>query len=306
MANFSELRQIERGIVRQFSEADGYGFIDVQGGGSLFFHVIELAKIGLARIEPRTWVKFTRGFDGKRRQRVAKFIEIDGAPVGRGTYSVDKGKIILLSSTPSCVRAVVERYIPLKSYGFASWDGRSALFHAQQQGYGTTVSFRPYRSHNGKPVPAEGDTVLLWIVEGKSNIAGKAIKWILEKRADKPVAPSSNALDQSEPIIRTSRKDSETGQKPILSTDACRLPPKSDLISERKISLPSEDEWIDVRVRKLRPDKVSYGDTDRFGKILIPWSVLLKTKIKGVKKDETLQVKCRLGENQLIAFQVRR
>jgi CspA family cold shock protein len=87
---------IEAGSVEIFHKARGFGFITVDGGGRLFFYIVELMKANRNDIEPDTRVMFIRGRARDGRMKVAQFVEIDGVPVTVGNYSLAKGKFVRL------------------------------------------------------------------------------------------------------------------------------------------------------------------------------------------------------------------
>lgn len=66
------------------------------------------------------------------------------------------------------------------------------------------------------------------------------------------------------------------------------------------------EDWIDVNVRKIRKERVTYARTESLGQVEIPWELLQKVHITSLREGEGLQVKVQEGEEHLIATAVRR
>ena len=111
------LALIESGYIRFFNPDRGYGFVELDRGGDLFFYIVELMKAGLETIELGVPVTIRRGFAKDGRPKVIEFIEIDGREVVKAKCTFINGRFVLdrnESSTGEDVRTVIPPTEPRK------------------------------------------------------------------------------------------------------------------------------------------------------------------------------------------------
>jgi cold shock CspA family protein len=296
---------IEEGVVRVFMPNSGYGFIDTDSGGSLFFYIKELLAVGLEDIDQGTRVRFVPGYAKDGRSKVVRFLEIGGLPAGRGRVVLEKGRFVLRARRPAMTPGVVEDFLPTRSYGFATVNHRRIFFHLDEQGTMSGMTFVRYGKGEQRPTPARGDMIDAVIVPGRPGTRDRASHWVLR------AAPT--VQDDKPPEISTVISPALAPESKTVEQDVTRVPEAPAIIVPEKPEPPPhrnrvdvpENEWIEVRIHKLRRDRVSYGNTDRFGRILVPWSVFTRAGITNLRRDEVIQARCRREDDEIVAQEVR-
>jgi cold shock CspA family protein len=67
------------------------------------------------------------------------------------------------------------------------------------------------------------------------------------------------------------------------------------------------DLWMEVTIRKVRPNRSAFADHETIGQIEIPWQVLERTDIRSARNSDRFEVRCKQGEKDLPqAIQIRR
>ncbi|HEV7448961.1 MAG TPA: cold shock domain-containing protein [Candidatus Paceibacterota bacterium] len=87
---------IETGRVKFFNKGRGYGFVDLDNGGDIFFFVVALLKANRENIHPGVCVTFRRGLAKDGRPFIDEFIEIEGMKVAKGEVEMVDGRWVLL------------------------------------------------------------------------------------------------------------------------------------------------------------------------------------------------------------------
>lgn len=304
---------VERGTVRRYFPEKGYGFVTTQQGGVIFFFISELLKAGYERVEEGVSVAFTRGLAKDGRLKIARFLEVYGWPAGTGTYTVEDRRLVLKNVRPAYEDGIVEVYFPKKGYGFALVGGRRVFIHEKQQGRGENASFVACRSHESAPTPVEGDLVRAVVVPGRSGTNDKASRWCLlgtagvveaAREVSASVEPVEGVSGYVVEIVPAAQPQQVLPPEPQPETKPTVVSAVPEPLPKRR-PVVTED-WIDVDLRKLRKDRVSYADTDDFGQVQIPWTLFIRAGIKSLKSTEVLQVRLRDDSEEFVVTAVRR
>ncbi len=202
-------------------------------------------------------------------------------------------------------KGIVKFYLPMHGYGFIVPDkgGRDIFFHAAELAragleniaQGVQVEFTLGTDYRGRIA-----------LDRFCKIDGKeVVEWEIEKNRGrvKPlrVAPRVQRETKSSAHAATS-VDVQVPTKLIVEAEVTLVPSSAEEQSN-KID-PSE--WLEVRLRKVRPDHTGYAEHETLGQIKVPWPVLQTAKIKIASNRDRFEVRCKEGEDLPEAIEIRR
>ena len=301
----------EKGVVKFFNKEKGFGFIEFDGTEpDLFFSYVALYAANTQDIGVGVQVVITRGVSKEGRSRVDRFLEIGGVPAEHGTFSfAAEGGFRFYSSTGTVEKGVVRTFEKDRAFGFITLDiGGSSLFffiaelmkaNRDDIEPGTRVEVVRGRAKDGRlkvsrfvkidGVPVTPGTYSL--VDGK---------FVLH-RDDKPPSgepPQSEVLPVAlqEALAPCRTETAECKSQPVSTPSA----PKP------VVPTIDKDEWLLVTLRKIRQGHTSYAESDTLGQILVPWPILQKARITSARTEERFELRCKQGEDHLVAHEIRK
>lgn len=293
-----EITQMWCAVVESFSARDGYGFAR-QGGISLLIHGGQQRYLadGCMWYQPRgNWtvpipndVVLVRvvGGDKPGKWRAEHWVHVASAqeilPVNECPHD------------PPWIEAKVNHFNTEGGYGFADvQDGEVVYIHGKRRGrLMADGSFQHYPfGERGEEVrvgdiatvriAAERERGRLFAYEWYSGSAGSSS----EVAVSAATTGASTGLDESSPAVDHTPVPAQRREPPRLG--------------------PSDE--IEVTIKSIKRDRTSYGSSETYGQILIPWSVLLAAGITSKKVDEVFVVRCIYvdSESKLQATHIRR